>query len=72
MGEGRTDFDKAILALKKKGVISEKHDISKDTALHGSAIFWWKVRNKEGFGAKTAEENIRWVLENPPADENDL
>ena len=63
-------FDKAILALKEKGVIPEKYDTSKDAALRGSVVFWWAERDKEGYGAKTAEENIQWILKNPPAGEN--
>ena len=34
-----TDFNKAICALKEKGVIPEKYDTSKDTALRGSVMF---------------------------------
>lgn len=60
-----TDFDKAIYELKKKGVIPEKYDTLKDTALRGSVIFWGKGRNKESHGVHTAEENIRWILKNP-------
>ena len=63
-------FDKAILVLKEKGVIPEHYDTSKDAALRQSVVFWWTERNKEGHGAKTAEENIRWVLENPSAGGN--
>ena len=66
-----TDFDKAIRALKKKGVIPENYNTAKDTALRGSVMFWWKERNKENHSAQTAEENIRWILKNPTAGGND-
>ena len=65
-----TDFDRAILALKKKGVMPEEYDTAKDTSLRGSVMFWWKERNKESHGTQTAEENIRWILKNPTAGEN--
>jgi hypothetical protein len=64
--EGWQYFEKAILALKKKGVIPEKYDTSKDAALRQSVMFWWKERYTGSLGEKTAEENIQWVLKNPP------